>query len=76
MVLSRALAFERREVIEAWKRLKVKSVGKTIAGAKNIELKHCTNEKMRMKKLAQINVFQLEFCSVSALGDELISFVW
>ena len=69
MVLPRALACVRREVSKAWKRLKVKNVDKTIAGAKiNIESKQCTNEKPRMKKLPIINVFQLEFGSVSALG--------
>ena len=53
--------------------------GKTIAEAKKkIELKQCTNEKPKMKKsvkIALINIFQLEFGPVSALGDELGSFV-
>ena len=78
-MLSRAMAFVRLEVSEAWKRPKVKNVGKTVAGAKiNIESKRCTNEKPGMKKIvkkALINVFQLEFGSVSALGDKLRSFV-
>ena len=34
MMLSRALALVKWEVIEAWKRLKVKSGGKTMARAK------------------------------------------
>ena len=54
-------------------------MSKTIAGAKiNIESKQCTNKKPRKKKLiklALIDVFQLEFGPVSALVDELRSFV-
>ena len=45
MVLSRVIVFVRWEVSEEWKRLKVKSVGKTIPGAKIIlERNQCTNE--------------------------------
>ena len=47
MVLPRAILFESREVSEAWKRLKAKSVDKTIAGAKiNIKSKQGTNENI------------------------------
>ena len=55
------MAFARWKVSEAWKRLKVKSGGKTIAGGKiNIQAKQGTNEKTLMKKsvkIALINVF-------------------
>ena len=51
-MVSRAIAFVKLEVSEAWKRLKVKGVGKTVAGAIiNIESRQGTNEKPRMKKL-------------------------
>ena len=56
------MAFARREVSEAWKRLRVKSVGKTIAGAKiNIESKQCTNEKSQMKKSVKIAIINRSF---------------
>ena len=49
MVLPRTMMFARqmREVNKAWKRLKVKGVGKTIAGAKiNMESKQSIYEKI------------------------------
>ena len=45
IVLPRAIAFARRKVSEAWKRLKITGVGKTIAEAK-IKSKQDTSEKI------------------------------
>ena len=56
------------------KRLIAKDLSQTIAAAKiNLKSKQGTNEKS--EKIALINVFSLELGSVSALRDELQSFV-
>ena len=54
MALPRDMAFARRKVSEAWKRLKVNGVGKAIDGAKiNTQSKQGTNENAKTKKISK-----------------------
>ena len=73
MALPRDMAFARRKVSEAWKRLKVNGVSKAIAEAKiNTQSKQGTNENAKTKKSVKIslfNIFQLKFGVVSALEN-------
>ena len=80
MLLSRALAYVRREVIEAWKRSKVKSVGKTMARAKmwnqnRIKIKTLRKSKTTNKSFVLINVFQLEFGLVPVLPNRRLEWL-
>ena len=74
MILPRAMAFARPKVSEAWKRLKVTGRVKTIAGVKT-NISQNKAQTKRSVKIVLIQVFQLKFGPVPALGDELRSFV-